>query len=132
VAIGPFFRINAVFDLADIVIGFIAIANLIGLVGLRNVVFQKNSFFENLKTNFNEKLQLVWNFLISESQGLAWEIWIYFFLFHHAVAFCKSSAVSILMVGHSAMIVSMGYPSSRNPNCFDDSADPRSFMCKFL
>ncbi|MDR2737995.1 MAG: amino acid carrier protein [Puniceicoccales bacterium] len=50
VAIGPFFRINGVFALADIVVGFMAISNLIGLVGLRRIVISEtDAFFGNSK-----------------------------------------------------------------------------------
>jgi AGCS family alanine or glycine:cation symporter len=50
VAIGPFFRINAILSLADVVTGFMAISNLIGLIGLRNVVFREtNTFFSRSK-----------------------------------------------------------------------------------
>ncbi|MDR0968888.1 MAG: amino acid carrier protein [Holosporaceae bacterium] len=45
VAIGPFFRVNAIFDLADIAIGIMAIANLIGLVMLRKVAIAETKAF---------------------------------------------------------------------------------------
>ncbi|MDR2628434.1 MAG: amino acid carrier protein [Puniceicoccales bacterium] len=45
VAIGPFFRINAILSLADIVTGCMAIPNIIGLIGLRNVILQETSAF---------------------------------------------------------------------------------------
>ncbi|MDR3273764.1 MAG: sodium:alanine symporter family protein [Puniceicoccales bacterium] len=45
VAIGPFFKINAVFALADIVMGFMAIPNLIGLIGLRKAVIGETEAF---------------------------------------------------------------------------------------
>ncbi|MDR0678306.1 MAG: alanine:cation symporter family protein [Holosporaceae bacterium] len=38
VVIGPFFKIDAIFMLADIVTGLMAIPNLIGLIGLRKVI----------------------------------------------------------------------------------------------
>jgi AGCS family alanine or glycine:cation symporter len=50
VAVGPFFRINAILSLADIVTGCMAIPNIIGLIGLRNAVLQEtNTFFSNSK-----------------------------------------------------------------------------------
>ncbi|MDR0741943.1 MAG: amino acid carrier protein [Puniceicoccales bacterium] len=45
VAIGPFFRINAILSLADIVTGFMAIPNLIGLIGLRKAILQATNIF---------------------------------------------------------------------------------------
>jgi AGCS family alanine or glycine:cation symporter len=41
VVIGPFFKIAAIFDLADIVTGLMAIPNLIALIGLRNVIVKE-------------------------------------------------------------------------------------------
>jgi AGCS family alanine or glycine:cation symporter len=50
VALGPFFRINTVLALADIVIGLMAISNLIGLIGLRKIVIDETEmFFRDLK-----------------------------------------------------------------------------------
>lgn len=45
VAIGPFFKIVGIFALADIVIGIMAIANLISLIGLRAVVIDETKDF---------------------------------------------------------------------------------------
>jgi AGCS family alanine or glycine:cation symporter len=62
VAIGPFFRINAILSLADIVTGFMAIPNLIGLVGLRNVILQETNMFfrvrKNIADNINDTSKL--------------------------------------------------------------------------
>ncbi|MDR1233225.1 MAG: sodium:alanine symporter family protein [Puniceicoccales bacterium] len=50
IAVGPFFRINAILSLADIVTGCMAIPNIIGLIGLRNAVLDEtNIFFSNSK-----------------------------------------------------------------------------------
>ncbi|MDR1890768.1 MAG: amino acid carrier protein [Puniceicoccales bacterium] len=49
IALGPFFRIHSILSLADIVTGFMAISNIIGLIGLRNIVSQEtNTYFSNL------------------------------------------------------------------------------------
>jgi AGCS family alanine or glycine:cation symporter len=40
VAVGPFYGINVIFTLADIATGLMAIANLIGVVGLRKIVIE--------------------------------------------------------------------------------------------
>jgi AGCS family alanine or glycine:cation symporter len=48
VVVGPFFKINAIFILADVVIGLMAIPNLIGLFGLRKVIIAETiAFFRN-------------------------------------------------------------------------------------
>ena len=52
VGIGPFLSLNLVFVIADIVNGLMALPNLIGLIGLRNVVISEtNNFFKNIKYN---------------------------------------------------------------------------------
>jgi AGCS family alanine or glycine:cation symporter len=49
VVIGPFFKIDAIFAVADIVTGLMAIPNLLGLIGLRKLVLEETeSFFRNL------------------------------------------------------------------------------------
>jgi AGCS family alanine or glycine:cation symporter len=49
VVIGPFLKIDTIFILADIVVGLMAIPNLIGVMLLRNVVIQETkSFFERI------------------------------------------------------------------------------------
>jgi AGCS family alanine or glycine:cation symporter len=51
VVAGPFFKISAIFILADIVIGLMAIPNLIGLFGLRKIVIDETiTFFRNEST----------------------------------------------------------------------------------
>ncbi|MDR1034433.1 MAG: amino acid carrier protein [Holosporales bacterium] len=50
VALGPFYKINIVFTLADIATGLMAIPNLIGLFGLRKIVISETkAFWSNLK-----------------------------------------------------------------------------------
>lgn len=50
VAIGPFLSLDLIFVIADIVNGLMAFPNLVGLVGLRNVVIQETEmFFNDLK-----------------------------------------------------------------------------------
>jgi AGCS family alanine or glycine:cation symporter len=60
VAIGPFFRINAILSLADIVTGLMSIPNIIGLIGLRNAVLQEtNTFFSSsnrIRRNMTDKI----------------------------------------------------------------------------
>ncbi|MDR2268038.1 MAG: alanine:cation symporter family protein, partial [Holosporaceae bacterium] len=53
VVIGPFFKIDAIFTLADIVVGLMAIPNLIGVMLLRNVVIEETKLFfrRNLSKN---------------------------------------------------------------------------------
>ena len=41
IAIGPFMTLDFIFILADIVNGLMAIPNLIGLIGLRKVVYEE-------------------------------------------------------------------------------------------
>ncbi|MDR2776844.1 MAG: sodium:alanine symporter family protein [Puniceicoccales bacterium] len=45
VAAGPFFKINSILSLADIVTGCMAIPNIIGLIGLRKAILQETSVF---------------------------------------------------------------------------------------
>lgn len=45
VAIGPFMELEAIFILADIVNGFMAIPNLIGLIGLRKVIVDETKLY---------------------------------------------------------------------------------------
>ncbi|MDR0630836.1 MAG: alanine:cation symporter family protein, partial [Holosporales bacterium] len=45
--IGPFYEINKIFILADIVVGCMAIANLIGIIGLRKAVIDETNKFRN-------------------------------------------------------------------------------------
>ncbi|MGL5244155.1 MAG: alanine/glycine:cation symporter family protein, partial [Sarcina sp.] len=49
VAIGPFLPLETIFIIADIVNGLMALPNLIGIIGLRNVVIDETrEFFENI------------------------------------------------------------------------------------
>jgi AGCS family alanine or glycine:cation symporter len=56
VAAGPFFRINSILSLADIVTGGMAIANLIGLIGLRRVISQETKIFFSNPKNAMDRL----------------------------------------------------------------------------
>ncbi|MDR1289268.1 MAG: sodium:alanine symporter family protein [Holosporales bacterium] len=47
VVLGPFYKIDIVFTLADIATGLMAIPNLIGLVGLRKIVISETKAFWN-------------------------------------------------------------------------------------
>jgi AGCS family alanine or glycine:cation symporter len=47
VAIGPFYKIDMIFTVADIVVGLMAIPNLIGLIGLRKVIIDGTRAFVN-------------------------------------------------------------------------------------
>ncbi|GHT98881.1 transporter [Alphaproteobacteria bacterium] len=50
VLIGPFFKIDIIFIVADIVTGLMTIPNLIGLVGLRKVIVEEtSSFFRDIR-----------------------------------------------------------------------------------
>jgi AGCS family alanine or glycine:cation symporter len=50
VVLGPFYKINIVFTLADIATGLMAIPNLIGIIGLRKVVISETkTFWSDLK-----------------------------------------------------------------------------------
>ncbi|ATD54729.1 alanine/glycine:cation symporter family protein [Clostridium chauvoei] len=50
VAVGPFLPVELIFIIADIVNGLMALPNLIGLIGLRNVVVEETEqFFEEMK-----------------------------------------------------------------------------------
>lgn len=61
VGIGPFLSLNLVFVIADIVNGLMALPNLIGLIGLRNVVISEtNNFFKNIKYNKTNKSKEVY------------------------------------------------------------------------
>ena len=49
IAIGPFMSLDAIFILADIVNGFMAIPNLIGLIGLRKVIVEETQLYFGVK-----------------------------------------------------------------------------------
>ncbi|MDR2812680.1 MAG: sodium:alanine symporter family protein [Puniceicoccales bacterium] len=49
VIIGPFFKIDIIFTIADIATGLMAIANLTGLIGLRKVIVEETALFFNGK-----------------------------------------------------------------------------------
>ncbi len=56
VAIGPFMSIDLIFTVADIVNGLMAIPNLIGLIGLRNVIAHETElYFSKLKGRTQEE-----------------------------------------------------------------------------
>ncbi|MDR1255559.1 MAG: amino acid carrier protein [Puniceicoccales bacterium] len=46
VVIGPFWKLDLIFTVADIATGLMAIPNLIGLIGLRKVIFQETHLFQ--------------------------------------------------------------------------------------
>jgi AGCS family alanine or glycine:cation symporter len=46
IVIGPFYKIDLIFTVADIATGLMAIPNLIGLIGLRKIIFQETRAFE--------------------------------------------------------------------------------------
>ncbi|MDR3187318.1 MAG: sodium:alanine symporter family protein [Holosporaceae bacterium] len=58
VAIGPFFNIDAIFTLADIVVGLMAVPNLMGVMLLRNVVIGETRLFfrQNLPKNAGDQV----------------------------------------------------------------------------
>jgi AGCS family alanine or glycine:cation symporter len=45
VIIGPFFKIDLIFVVADIATGLMAMANLVGLIGLRGVIVRETVLF---------------------------------------------------------------------------------------
>lgn len=49
IAIGPFMSLDSIFILADIVNGFMAIPNLIGLIGLRKVIVEETQLYFGVK-----------------------------------------------------------------------------------
>ncbi|MPQ43118.1 alanine/glycine:cation symporter family protein [Clostridium tarantellae] len=56
VAVGPFLPLETIFIIADIVNGLMAIPNLIGIIGLRNVVINETrEFFESINSEFEVK-----------------------------------------------------------------------------
>jgi AGCS family alanine or glycine:cation symporter len=48
VIIGPFYKINMIFTVADIATGLMAIPNLMGLIGLRKIVVRETKAFFNM------------------------------------------------------------------------------------
>ena len=61
VAVGPFLSLDLVFIIADIVNGLMALPNLVGLIGLRNVVINEtNEFFQEFKREQSNALEKVY------------------------------------------------------------------------